>query len=57
MLSVLLNKTFPSFLPVFQPEHERNKDQLFDRIADSYVALFTTINNDVKDKFLSVSVH
>ena len=34
---------------------EEEKDLLFDRIADSYVALFTSINADVKDKFLSVS--
>ncbi|RUS88802.1 hypothetical protein EGW08_003432 [Elysia chlorotica] len=33
---------------------EEDKDCLFDRIADSYVALFTSINTDVKDKFLSV---
>ncbi|XP_071167028.1 protein FAM227B-like isoform X11 [Mytilus edulis] len=31
-----------------------NKSLLYDRIADSYVALFTSIHNDVKDKFLGV---
>ena len=41
---------------VFQIGLEEDKDCLFDRIADSYVALFTSINTDVKDKFLSVSL-
>ncbi|XP_041366679.1 protein FAM227B-like [Gigantopelta aegis] len=43
------------YLHMFNLEdgHQRHKDQLFDRIADSFVALFTTINTDVKDKFLS----
>ncbi|KAL8604445.1 hypothetical protein ACOMHN_042274 [Nucella lapillus] len=44
------------FLSQFNKEMglEEEKDLLFDRIADSYVALFTSINTDVKDKFLSV---
>ncbi|KAH9524769.1 hypothetical protein Btru_027789 [Bulinus truncatus] len=44
------------FLDMFDKEDiiEQDKHSLFDRIADSYVALFTSINADVKDKFLSV---
>ncbi|KAK7496928.1 hypothetical protein BaRGS_00011908 [Batillaria attramentaria] len=44
------------FLDQFNTEKglEEEKDLLFDRIADSYVALFNSINSDVKDKFLSV---
>ncbi|XP_005101117.1 protein FAM227B isoform X2 [Aplysia californica] len=37
-----------------QEDFQEDKDCLFDRISDSYVALFTSINTDVKDKFLSV---
>ena len=39
----------------FQKKNKGDKDQLYNRIADSYVALFTSINQDVKDKFLMVS--
>ncbi|XP_055874342.1 protein FAM227B-like isoform X1 [Biomphalaria glabrata] len=44
------------FLDMFSKEdnQEEVKDSLFDRVADSYVALFTSINVEVKDKFLSV---
>ncbi|KAK7116806.1 protein FAM227B-like isoform X1 [Littorina saxatilis] len=44
------------FLSQFNKERgfEEEKNQLFDRIADSYVALFASINADVKDKFLTV---
>lgn len=44
------------FLRQFNKEKglEEDKDSLFDRISDSYVALFTSIHVDVKDKFLSV---
>ncbi|PVD19905.1 hypothetical protein C0Q70_20399 [Pomacea canaliculata] len=43
------------FLDKFSKEvWKQRKDLLFDRIADSYVALFSSINSDVKDKFLSV---
>lgn len=55
--SAVLQDTFWwIFLDKFNKEDglEVDKDCLFDRIADSYVALFTSINTDVKDKFLSV---
>ncbi|ESO92530.1 hypothetical protein LOTGIDRAFT_162435 [Lottia gigantea] len=38
----------------FNKSQNENKDLIFDRIADSFVALFTTINKDVKDKVLAV---
>ncbi|XP_064608958.1 protein FAM227B-like [Liolophura sinensis] len=40
------------FLKNFQKKKVKEQDQLFDRIADSFVALFHSINADVKDKFL-----
>lgn len=42
---------------VFAPQKTRRKEQgrLFDRIADSFVALFTSVNPEVKDKIFSVS--
>ncbi|CAL1526420.1 unnamed protein product [Lymnaea stagnalis] len=55
--SAILQDTFWwIFLDKFNKEEglQEDKDFLFDRIADSYVALFTSINADVKDKFLSV---
>ncbi len=38
----------------FQPEETQASDALFDRIADSFVALFVSIHPDLKDKFLNV---
>ncbi|XP_013389957.1 protein FAM227B isoform X1 [Lingula anatina] len=35
-------------------KHSSEQDQLFDRIADSFVALFSSIHPDVKDKFFQV---
>ena len=35
---------------------EKDKSLFFDRIADSFVALFTTVNPEVKDKVLAVSI-
>ncbi|XP_053405704.1 protein FAM227B-like isoform X2 [Mercenaria mercenaria] len=40
------------FLHKFDTSKPIDKNLLYDRIADSYVALFTSINEDVKDKFL-----
>ncbi|XP_052791484.1 protein FAM227B-like isoform X2 [Mya arenaria] len=40
------------FLEKFDTNKPIDKNLLYDRIADSYVALFTSINGDVKDKFL-----
>lgn len=40
------------FIEKFDKKNKADKDLLYDRIADSYVALFTSINQDVKDKFL-----
>lgn len=42
------------FFSYLQKKNKADKDLLYDRIADSYVALFTSINQDVKDKFLMV---
>ncbi|XP_050401036.1 protein FAM227B, partial [Patella vulgata] len=44
------------FLDRFNKEKglDGDKDLVFDRVADSFVALFTTINTDVKDKVLPV---
>ncbi|KAL3866977.1 hypothetical protein ACJMK2_044220 [Sinanodonta woodiana] len=42
------------FLEKFDKQNDGDKHLLYDRIADSFVALFTSINRDVKDKFLSV---
>ena len=42
------------FFSFQQKKNKADKDLLYDRIADSYVALFTSINQDVKDKFLMV---
>lgn len=33
---------------------KEDKNHVYDRMADSFVALFTSTNKDVKDKFLSV---
>ena len=41
---------------LLQKKNKGDKDLLYDRIADSYVALFSSINQDVKDKFLMVSI-
>ncbi|KAL4227293.1 hypothetical protein ACF0H5_012739 [Mactra antiquata] len=41
------------FLEKFDKTNSVDKNLLYDRIADSYVALFTSINEDVKDKFLT----
>ena len=39
---------------LFQRGQQDVKDKLFNRIADSFVALFTSINPEVKDKFFQV---
>lgn len=54
---IFLLRDFFSFIKFdfsWQQKHKADKDLLYDRIADSYVALFTSINQDVKDKFLLV---
>lgn len=54
--AVLQDSFWWIFLDYFHKDDKlkTDKDGLYDRIADSYVALFTSINTDVKDKFLSV---
>ncbi|XP_021368630.1 protein FAM227B-like isoform X2 [Mizuhopecten yessoensis] len=42
------------FLSKYDPNRQEDLDLLFDRIADSFVGLFTSIHTDVKDKFLAV---
>ncbi|XP_033750967.1 protein FAM227B-like isoform X1 [Pecten maximus] len=42
------------FLSKYDPNRQDDLDLLFDRIADSFVGLFTSIHTDVKDKFLAV---
>lgn len=44
------------FFASIQKGFKKDKNRLFDRIADSFVALFASIHKDVKDKFMSVSV-
>ncbi|XP_059176249.1 protein FAM227B-like [Physella acuta] len=53
--AVLQDSFWWIFLDFFNKEEEfkEDKDCLFDRMADSFVALFTSINAEVKDKFLS----
>ncbi|BFZ01391.1 hypothetical protein BsWGS_04430 [Bradybaena similaris] len=53
--AVLQDSFWWIFLDHFNKEEscETDKDLLFNRIADSYTALFTSINQDVRDKFLS----
>lgn len=55
-VAVLQDTFWWFFLYKFDEGRNRteNMSLLYDRIADSYVALFTSIHNDVKDKFLSV---
>ena len=38
----------------FQRNQQKESDAVFNRIADSFVALFMSINPEVKDKFLAV---
>ncbi len=44
------------FLQSQRTFRKKEADRVFDRIADSFVALFTSIHPEIKDKFLSVSV-
>lgn len=55
-VAVLQDTFWWIFLHKFDQGRNRTESMslLYDRIADSYVALFTSIHNDVKDKFLSV---
>ena len=40
----------------FQRGRLEEQDQLFDRVADSFVALITSINPEIKDKFFQVRI-
>lgn len=40
-----------------QRQKKAAQDRLYDRIADSFVALFTSINPELKDKFFDVRIH
>lgn len=42
-------------LLLFSQHNTRAQDKLFTRIADSYVALFCSVNPDIRDKFFAVS--
>ncbi|XP_022100855.1 protein FAM227B-like isoform X2 [Acanthaster planci] len=42
------------FLQEYEPKREAEQNKLFNRIADSFVALFTSVNPDIKDKFFAV---
>ena len=41
---------------ILQRNRQKESDAVFNRIADSFVALFTSINPEIKDKFLAVSI-
>ena len=42
------------FIENFQCDEAEAQSKLFDRIADSFVALFTTVNPEIKDKVFAV---
>ncbi|XP_071794283.1 protein FAM227B-like isoform X3 [Asterias amurensis] len=42
------------FLQEYQPKQSSDQNKLFNRIADSFVALFTSVNPEIKDKFFAV---
>ncbi|XP_033109646.1 protein FAM227B-like isoform X2 [Anneissia japonica] len=42
------------FIDKFEPKKKSAKKKLFNRIADSFVALFVSVNPEIKDKFFTV---
>lgn len=42
------------FLDRYEPRKEEEKKKIFNRIADSFVALFVSVNPEIKDKFFAV---
>ncbi|XP_077989185.1 protein FAM227B-like isoform X2 [Glandiceps talaboti] len=42
------------FLETYETDRHEEQESLFNRIADSFVALFTSVNPDIKDKFFAV---
>ncbi|XP_071484549.1 protein FAM227B-like [Diadema antillarum] len=42
------------FLDKYEPGKEEDKKKLFNRVADSFVALFVSVNPEIKDKFFAV---
>ncbi|XP_070542673.1 protein FAM227B-like isoform X2 [Ptychodera flava] len=41
------------FLENYETDRKEEQDKLFNRISDSFVALFTSVNPDIKDKFFA----
>lgn len=52
----LIGNLFSSGLQQNGQSKPKDKDRLFDRIADSFVALFTSIHPEIKDKFFQVMI-
>uniref|UniRef100_M3XHD1 Family with sequence similarity 227 member B n=1 Tax=Latimeria chalumnae TaxID=7897 RepID=M3XHD1_LATCH len=52
-VAVLQDSFWWYFLEVFQPS-QTEQNQLFDRIAESFVTLFISVHQDIKDKFFMV---
>ncbi|XP_038074010.1 protein FAM227B-like isoform X2 [Patiria miniata] len=42
------------FIQEYEPKRKAEQNKVFNRIADSFVALFTSVNPDIKDKFFAV---
>lgn len=42
------------FVVLYEPKRKDEEHKLFNRIADSFVALFMSVNPDIKDKFFAV---
>nr|XP_054756432.1 protein FAM227B-like isoform X2 [Lytechinus pictus] len=42
------------FIDKYEPKREEEKKKIFNRIADSFVALFVSVNPEIKDKFFVV---
>lgn len=45
------------FMRIFKPNTQIEQDRVFDRVADSFAALFFSINPDIRDKIFKVWCH
>lgn len=41
-------------MKIFKPNTQIQQDQVFDRLSDSFAALFFSINPDIRDKVFKV---
>lgn len=46
-----------TFMRIFKPNTQVQQDQVFDRLADSFAALFFSIHPDTRDKIFKVGKH